>query len=71
MKSTSLIGIVLLILGVLTLVLPIPRRESRGVKIDDTKIGIQTETREKVPSAVGIVLLAGGAVALILGSRKT
>jgi uncharacterized membrane protein HdeD (DUF308 family) len=71
MKSTSLIGIVLLILGVLALVLPIPRRESRGVKIDNTKIGIQTETREKVPSAVGIVLLAGGAVALILGSRKT
>jgi hypothetical protein len=34
------------------------------------KIGIQTETREKVPPAVGIVLLAG-AVALILGSRKT
>ena len=71
MKSTTLIGIVLLALGVLALVVPIPRRESHGVEIDNTKIGIQTETREKVPPAVGIVLLAGGAVALILGSRKT
>jgi hypothetical protein len=71
MKSTTLIGIVLLMLGVLALVVPIPRRESHGVKIDNTKIGIQTETREKAPPAVGIVLLAGGAVALILGSRKT
>jgi hypothetical protein len=71
MKSTTLIGIVLLALGVLALVVPIPRRESHGVKIDNTKIDIQTETREKVPPAVGIVLLAGGAVALILGSRKT
>jgi hypothetical protein len=71
MKSTTLIGIVLLALGALALVVPIPRRESHGVKIDNTKIGIQTETREKVPPAVGIVLLAGGAVALVLGSRKT
>jgi hypothetical protein len=71
MKSTTLIGIVLLALGALALVVPIPRRESHGVKIDNTKIGIQTESREKVPPAVGIVLLAGGTVALILGSRKT
>ena len=71
MKSTTLIGIVLLALGVLALVVPIPRRESHGVKIDNTKIGIQTETREKVPPAVGIVLIAGGALALVLGSRKT
>jgi hypothetical protein len=70
-KSTTLIGIVLLALGALALVVPIPHRQSHGVKIDKTKIGIQTETREKVPPAVGIVLLAGGAVALVLGSRKT
>jgi hypothetical protein len=67
MKSTTLIGIVLLMLGVLALVVPIPRRESRGVKIDNTKIGIQTETREKLPPAVGIVLLAGGRRGFVSG----
>ncbi len=71
MKSTTLIGIVLLVLGVVALVVPIPRRESHGVKIDDTRIGIQTETREKLPAGVGIVLIAGGGLALLLGSRKT
>ena len=40
------------------MVVPIPRRESRGVKIDNTKVSIQTETREKLPPAVGIVLVA-------------
>ncbi|HJY84152.1 MAG TPA: hypothetical protein VKK81_24085 [Candidatus Binatia bacterium] len=71
MKSITLIGILLLMLGVVALLVPIPRRESHGVKIDDTKIGIQTETREKLPPTVGIVLIAGGALALVLGSRKT
>jgi uncharacterized membrane protein len=71
MKGITLIGIVLLMLGVVALVVPIPRRESHGVKIGDTKIGIQTETREKLPPAVGIVLIGGGALALVLGSRKT
>jgi len=70
MKSTTLIGVLLLILGVVALVVPIPHRESRGVKMDDTKISIQRETREKLPPAVGIVLLAGSAVVLVLGSRK-
>jgi len=71
MKNVTLLGILLLVLGVLALVVPIPRREAHSVKMGDTKIGIQTETREKLPPAVGIVLLAGGAVAWVLGARKT
>lgn len=71
MKNATLIGILLLVLGVLALVVPIPRRENHSVKMGDTKIGIQTETREKLPPAVGILLLASGAVAWVLGARKT
>jgi hypothetical protein len=70
MKSITMIGVLLLVLGVLALVVPVPQRESHGVKIGDTKIGVQTESREKLPPAVGIVLLAGGALALVLGARK-
>jgi hypothetical protein len=44
---------------VLAFVVPIPHREDHGVKIGDTKIGIQTESSEKLPSVVGVVLLAG------------
>ena len=71
MKSITLIGVLLLVLGLLAFVVPIPQREGHAVKIGDTKIGVQTETREKLPPAVGIVLLAGGVLALVLGSRKT
>ena len=70
MKNLAFVGIVLLILGVLSFVVPIPHREKHGVKIGDTNIGVQTQTSEKRPPAVGIVLVAGGVVALILGSRK-
>lgn len=71
MKNVTLIGILLLVLGVLALVVPIPRRENRGVKVGDTKIGIETKTGEKLPPAVGIVLLAGGALTWVFGARKT
>jgi len=69
-KNLAFVGIVLLILGVLSFVVPIPHREKHGVKIGDTDLGIQTQTSEKLPPAVGIVLVVGGVVALIAGSRK-
>jgi hypothetical protein len=70
MNSLRVIGVLLLVLGLGALVVPIPQREDHSVKIGDTKIGVQTEHREKLPPAVGIVLLAGGVLALVLGSRK-
>ena len=71
MKNLGLVGVLLLVLGLLSFVVPIPHRENHGVKIGDTKIGVQTESSEKLPPAVGIVLLAGGVLAFVLGSRKT
>jgi hypothetical protein len=71
MKNLAAVGVLLLVLGLLSFFIPIPHRENHGLKIGDTKIGVQTESSEKLPPAVGIVLLAGGALALVLGSRKT
>jgi hypothetical protein len=71
MKNIASVGVLLLVLGLLSFFIPIPHRENHGLKIGDTKIGVQTESSEKLPPAVGIVLLAGGALALVLGSRKT
>jgi len=71
MKPLPLIGVLLLVLGVLSFIVPVPHREDHSVKIGDTKIGLQTESREKLPPAVGIVLVAGGVFALVLGMRKT
>ncbi len=64
------LGVVLVILGVLSLVVPIPQREDHSVKIGNAQIGVQTESKQKLPPAVGIVLVAGGVLALVMGSRK-
>jgi len=71
MKGLSLIGAVLLILGVLSFVVPLPSREDHSVKIGDAKIGVSTESSQKLPPAVGIILVAGGVGALVFGMRKT
>jgi len=71
MKNLALVGVLLLGLGLLSFLVPIPHRENHGVKIGDAKIGIQTEHSEKLPPALGIVLLAGGVLTLVLGSRDT
>jgi len=70
MKSVGFIGVLLLVLGLLAFVVPVPHSEDHGVKIGDAKIGVQTEHSEKLPPAVGIVLLVGGVVALAVGARK-
>ena len=71
MNSVSFVGVLLLLLGLLAFVVPVPHRENHSVKIGDTKIGVQTQHSEKLPPGVGVVLLVGGVVALALGARKT
>jgi hypothetical protein len=71
MKNVVLIGVVLLILGFMSFVVPVPHSENHGVKVGDTKIGVQTETSEKLPPALGVVLLVGGVLALVVGARKS
>jgi hypothetical protein len=71
MKALPAIGVLLLVLGALSFVIPLPHREDHGVRIGDAKFSVQTESREKLPPAVGIILLGGGVLALIVGLRKT
>jgi len=71
MKGLSLVGVLLIVLGVLSFVVPVPHRERHGVKIGDAKFSVETENSERLPPAAGIVLLAGGVIALVLGLRKS
>jgi hypothetical protein len=71
MKPVTLVGVLLLVLGLASFIVPIPHREQHGVQIGDAKIGVQTESSEKLPPVVGIVLLTGGVLALVLGARKS
>jgi drug/metabolite transporter (DMT)-like permease len=71
MKSIAVVGVLLVVLGVLSFVVPLPHSDNHSVKIGDAKIGVQTQHSEKLPPAVGVVLLVGGVVALALGARNT
>src|SRR5258708_3413985 len=46
MKSVTLIGALLVVLGLVSFVVPIPHREDHGLQIGDAKIGVQTEHSE-------------------------
>ena len=70
MKGLALVGIALVILGLLSFVVPVPHSENHGIKVGDAKIGVQTESQEKLPYGVGIALVAGGVIALVAGNRR-
>ena len=70
MRLLTVIGIVVLLLGILSFIVPVPVSHSHNTKIGDASIGITTHDREVLPPAVGGVLCAAGVVLLIAGARR-
>jgi hypothetical protein len=62
-------GLLLLVLGIASLVVPIPRTETHGIKAGDMNIGVQTSHSERVSPIVSAVLIAGGIALAIAGAR--
>ena len=71
MKALFWIGLVLLILGVVSLLVPIPRHERDGVKIGGLSLGVETRHDEKVPPLVSAVLIVGAVGLMIAGKRRS
>ena len=69
MKALLWVGVVLVVLGVLSLIVPIPRQENHGIKAGDVSIGVQTRTEEKVSPMISAALIVAGAVMAVAGSR--
>ncbi len=70
MRPLAWIGVVVLVLGILAFLVPMPTSHSHGVKVGDASVGVTTHDQEKLPPAVGGVLCAAGVVLLVAGSRK-
>ena len=70
MKALSWIGLVLLILGIASLFVPIPRSEHDGVNVAGVSIGVETRHDEKVPPIASAVMILGGAGLMIAGKGK-
>lgn len=69
MKIFLVAGLLLVVLGIASLVVPIPHSETQGLKIGDASIGVQTTHSERVSPIISVVLLAGGIALTIVGVR--
>jgi hypothetical protein len=69
MKILLFAGLLLVVLGIASLIVPIPRTETHGIKACDMNIGVQTSSSERVSPIVSAVLIAGGIALAIAGAR--
>lgn len=71
MKALFWIGLVVLILGVASLVVPIPRHERSGFKAGGMSFDVETRHSEKVPPLVSAVMILGGVSTMAAGKKKS
>jgi hypothetical protein len=67
MKILFWIGLIVLVLGIATLFVPIPQRETEGFKAGPLSVNVQTRHEEKVSPIVSAVMILAGAGMLIAG----
>ena len=71
MKILLWSGLLLVVLGIASLVVPVPRTETQGIKVGDTNIGVQTSHSERVSPIISVVLIAGGIALTVAGARTS
>jgi hypothetical protein len=70
MRTLTIIGIIVLALGIAAFVVPLPKSEHHGVKIGDSQVGITTRHSEKIPPVAAGLICVVGAVLLVAATRK-
>ena len=69
MKIMLVAGAILVVLGVASLLMPIPHTEDHGIRAGDVKIGVQTTHSEVVSPIISIGLITGGIALAVAGAR--
>jgi len=62
-------GLLFVVLGIVSLFVPIPRTDTAGLKVGDINIGVQTRHSKPLPPIISAVLIAGGISMIIAGAR--
>ena len=70
MKALFWIGMMALVLGIVSLFVPIPHREREGFKAGGLSVGIETRHEEKVSPVVSALIILGGAGMIFAGKMK-
>ena len=71
MKALFFIGLVVLILGIVSLVVPIPRSERGGIEVGGVSLGVETRREEKVHPALSAVMILGGLGAMAASKGRS
>jgi hypothetical protein len=71
MKALFWIGMVVLVLGIVSLVVPIPSSEREGLKVGGLSVGVETRHEEKVSPVLSAVMILGGVGAMVAGKMKS
>jgi hypothetical protein len=69
MKILLFAGLLLIVLGIASLIVPVPHTETHGIKAGNMNIGVQTSESERVSPIVSVALIAGGIALTIAGAR--
>jgi hypothetical protein len=70
MKPLSWIGIVLVVLGLLSFVVPLPHSEHEGFSAGGMNVGVDTHHSETVSPIISAALILGGAGILIVSRGR-
>ena len=70
MKALTVVGLVVLALGIISFFVPFPHSEHHGVRVGDAHVGITTHDDQKAPPIVSIVLVVVGAGLMIAGGKS-
>ena len=68
MKIFLFAGLLLVVLGIASLIVPIPHNETQGIKIGDASIGVQTSHSERVSPIISTLLIVGGIALTFAGT---
>lgn len=70
MKALFWIGLVVLVLGIGSLIVPIPHNERTGFKAGGLSLGVETRHEEKVSPIVSAVMILGGAGLMVVAKTR-
>ena len=69
MKILLFAGLLLVVLGIASLVVPIPQTQTDRIKVGGANFGIQTSHSERVSPLISVLLIGGGIALSIAGTR--
>lgn len=70
MKQLFWVGLVLIVLGLASLVVPVPHSEREGFSAGGVSVGVQTQHSETVSPIISALLILGGAGMMIVARNK-